>query len=67
MGSHMMNESCQTSCTRCMTLGRTATHTVTRVGGFVIGEVFKERVHMQNWFEGSTVTLNGIFNISAAM
>ena len=66
MGSHMMNESCQTSCTCCMTLGRTATHTVTRVGGFVISEVFEERVHMQNWFEGSTVTLNGIFNISAA-
>ena len=35
------------------------------IGGFVIHEVFKERVHMLNWLEVCIVTINGVFNVSA--
>ena len=64
-GSHMVNESCQTNCTCCVTLGCAHTYMVACIGGFVIHEVFKERVHMLNWLEVCMVTINGVFNVSA--
>ena len=61
----MVNESCQTNCTCCVTLGCTHTYIVTRIGGFVVRKVFKERVHMWNWLEVCMVTINGVFDVSA--
>ena len=63
-GSHTINESCQTNYTCCMTLLCTHTHTITCIGGFIVCEVFNERIYMWNWFEGCMVAINGVFNVS---